>query len=319
MPEMTALTTMAFPAAVLMSQPTENVAGFSPGPKAAWTLVGASAIPLWALWPLFAVISTGSMPVFQFLTIIYSVAALTLFALGSRRKVRPEAGARKQSRSFAWLQALMVSVGLLLSNIFFLLALRYMPAAPANLIVYLWPLMIVLIGAPLGLIAFRRRHLLSIALGLAGAALVIGPGMVGGLAGGSWTGIGLAAASGLAWAIFCVFRLWQGADAPEALTGGLALSAVIGAVVHLATEATVAPSSAALVSALLNGMVPLALGNLAWDHGIRRGDRALLTVSVYATPLVSALILIVFGYAEATTGLLAGGLLIAAGSIISAR
>jgi hypothetical protein len=49
------------------------------------------------------------------------------------------------------------------------------------------------------------------------------------------------------------------------------------------------------------------LGNVAWDHGLGRGNRLLLTVFAYATPLVSALILIAFGYAEDSLGLLVGG------------
>ncbi|MGO4836559.1 DMT family transporter, partial [Rhizobiaceae sp. 2RAB30] len=244
----------------------------------------------------------------------YGVGAATLFAL---RSTRAKSQAAAQSRT--WLSVLvppiMVSIGLLVSNIFFLHALPFMPAAEANLIVYLWPLMIILIAAPFRLLKIRPLHLLSIGLGLAGAVLIIGPGSMG----SSWVGIGLAAASGFSWAIFCVYRLWQGADAPDALAAGLALSCLISLALHMAVEQSVMPSSAALLSAVLNGAVPLALGNLAWDYGLRRGNRALLAVFAYATPLVSAVILVAFGFAVPTIGLLLGGGLIVAASLISAR
>ena len=68
-------------ATLSMSLPPERVWRFSPGPKVIWTLVGAAAIPLWATWPLLAVLSTGTMPLFQFLTIIFAVGAVALFAL----------------------------------------------------------------------------------------------------------------------------------------------------------------------------------------------------------------------------------------------
>lgn len=302
-------------ATVLMSLPSEKVRRFAPGPKALWTFVGAAAIPLWATWPLLAVLSTGAMPLFQFLTVIFAVGALTLYALRPRGAAGKPRSARRGAWQTRWLPAVMVAVGLLVSDIFFIESLRFIPAAQANLILYLWPLMVMLLGALLGLLALRGRDLASVAIGLAGAALVIGPGMDG----VSWIGVGFAAAGGLAWAAFCVFRLWQGADAPDALASGFTLSAAVSLLLHLGTETTVIPPAPALLSAVLVGAIPLALGNLAWDHGIRRGDRVLLAVLAYATPLVAALMLVAAGFAEATAGLLAGGALIVAGGIISAR
>lgn len=298
-----------------MSLPSGKVRRFSPGPKAMWTLVGAAAVPLWATWPLLAVLSAGAMPLFQFLTVIFAIGAVALFALrprGAAAKPRPQ---RRGAWPTRWLPAAMVAVGLLVSDILFILALRFIPAAQANLILYLWPLMVVLLGALLGLLALRGRDLAAVAVGLCGAALVIGPGMDD----LSWAGVGLAAAGGLSWAAFCVFRLWQGAGAPDALASGFTLSAAISLLLHLGTEITVVPPASALLSAILVGAVPLALGNLAWDHGIRRGDRVLLAVLAYATPLVGALMLVAAGFAEATAGLLFGGILIVAGGIISSR
>lgn len=302
-------------ATLAMSLPPDGFRRFSPRPKVIWTLVGAAAIPLWATWPLLAVLSTGTMPLFQFLTIIFAVGAVALVGLrrnGSARE--PELAARVSwiSRCF---HAAMVAVGLLVSDIFFIQALQHIPAAQANLILYLWPLMVVLLGALLGLLVLRGRDMLSVAVAMCGAALVIGPG-ANEL---SWVGIGLAAAGGMAWAVFCVFRLWQGPDAPDALTGGFALSAAISLLLHLATETTVQPPPLAILSAVLVGAIPLALGNLAWDHGIRKGDRVLLAVLAYATPLVGALVLVAFGIAEATAPLLFGGVLIVAGGVISSR
>jgi drug/metabolite transporter (DMT)-like permease len=135
----------------------------------------------------------------------------------------------------------------------------------------------------------------------------------------NWLGVALAAAGGLAWAVFVVFRLWQGENAPDALMRGFALSAVISLMLHLTFETTVIPPTGTIICTVLVGIIPLALGNLAWDYGIRRGDRVLLSVLAYATPLVSALVLIAAGFASPTLGLLAGGLMIVLAGIISTR
>lgn len=172
--------------------------------------------------------------------------------------------------------------------------------------------MVVLLGAAFGLLALRQRYLVSVALGLCGAALVIGAEV----SATSWQGVAWAAAGGLAWAAFVLFRMWQGQNAPDALVGRFAVSAVAALVLHLTTETTVAPSAGSLVSTLLVGVFPLALGNLAWDYGIRRGDKVLLSVLAYATPLVSALILIAAGFASLTLTLVLGGIMIVGAGII---
>ena len=78
-------------ATLSMSLPPERVRRFSPRSRVIWTLVGAAAIPLWATWPLLAVLSTGTMPLFQFLTIIFAVGAVALFILRrSGSAVKPE-------------------------------------------------------------------------------------------------------------------------------------------------------------------------------------------------------------------------------------
>jgi drug/metabolite transporter (DMT)-like permease len=281
-------------------------------------LVGAAAVPLWATWPLLAALTATSMPLFQYLAIIFAAGAGLLLVLPRPKAdagTAPRGGSLSSRRPSPWPAAAMVAVGLLVSDVLFVLALRHIPAAEANLILYLWPVMVVLLAAALGPAALRRHHVAALTLGLVGAAFVIG----GGVVDLSWTGACLAAGGGLAWAIFVVFRLWQGEDAPDALGLGFAVSAALALALHLILEDWTTPSLGALGGTLLVGAVPLALGNLAWDHGVRKGDKVLLATLAYATPLVSALLLITAGLAAPTLGLLAGAALIVAAGIVASQ
>jgi drug/metabolite transporter (DMT)-like permease len=286
-------------------------------PRTLWTLVGTCAVPFWATWPLLAALTTTAIPLFEYFTIIFAIGAAVLLVLPRSGADTAAAHPRRGSglRGSVWSAAVMVAVGLLLSDVLFVLALRYIPAAEANLIFYLWPVIVVLLATMLGLAALRPRHFAAMILGLAGAALVIGSDA----AGLSWAGLGLAAGGGLAWAIFVVFRLWQGEQAPDALVQGLALSAILSLALHLLLERWVTPPPAALAGTFLAGGIPLALGNLAWDHGIRKGNQVLLATLAYATPLVSALLLIGAGIATPTLGLLSGAVLIVTAGIVAAR
>jgi len=77
------------------------------------------------------------------------------------------------------------------------------------------------------------------------------------------------------------------------------------------------PDVGALAASAAVGIVPLALGNLVWDEGFRRGDSQLLAVMAYATPLCSALLLVALGLESLGQGLFVGAVLIVAAGFLS--
>lgn len=168
-------------------------------------------------------------------------------------------------------------------------------------------------GGALGLFRLRLRHVLSLGLGFAGAAVVIGGESVA----ASWIGVGLALLSGAVWAAYCLFRLREDGCAANVLASGCAASVPLCAVLHLAFETTVAPTPGAFLAAVGIGVGPLALANLAWDQGLRRGDGRLLAVMAYATPPAAALILIVLGLAVATPSLALGAAMIVGAGLLA--
>jgi len=142
-------------------------------------------------------------------------------------------------------------------------------------------------------------------MGFAGAVILMG-----GAVSLSFTGMSLAFLSGISWALYCLFRLiWKESPA-RVLQRGCAISTVLCAVLHLVLEPTVTPDLGALAASAAVGIVPLAVGNLVWDEGFRRGDSQLLAVMAYATPLCSALLLTALGMESFTRGLLVGAVLI---------
>jgi len=278
----------------------------------AWTLVGASAVPLWATWPALTV-GAAALPPFQLLTVAFLVGWLVLTGVDrlGRGQVARDRAAGWRSRL---LPAAACALGLSGTNAFFIMAADRIPPAQANLISFLWPVMIVAIGAAAGYFAVGLRHVGGLLTGFVGAGLVIGVGAVA----PDWPGIGLAFLSGLSWALFCLFRLRQGGTARNVLADGCALSVPFCLVLHLALEATVRPAPGALLAAVAIGIAPLALANLAWDTGIRRGDARLLATMAYATPLLSTILLIGLGLAVPSLGLILGGVLIVTAGAMAA-
>lgn len=286
--------------AILCSNETHHKAiSWRPTSPNSWTLVGSLAIPLWATWPALA-LRALEVPVFECLTIAFLIGWLLLAAI-------EKPGLRNADTSWrSWIPAVACAFGLSGSNAFHILATHFIPAAEANLVSYLWPVEIIALGVMFGLFLLSTRQVLGLLFGFAGAVIL----MRGGTTNLSWAGIGLAFISGLSWAAYCVFRLrWKGAT-HSVLSRSCLLSAIACACLHGAFEPTVMPSPGALAAAAAIGLVPLALGNYVWDEGFRRGDSQLLAVLAYATPLVSALLLVALGMEAFTSSLATGAIFI---------
>lgn len=284
------------------------LAGEYPLSRKTWTRIGALSILMWATWPALA-IQTSEIPPLESLAIMFFIAWLVL-----TRIKEPELGGAGRFWSIrAWLPAVVFAVGLSGSDILFLLASHLIPAPQANLISYLWPVMIVVFGAAVGLFRPRLRQFAGLFLGFVGTVVLVWDGHVS----MSIIGIGLALLSGACWAGYCVFRLlWKG-PAGCVLARGCAISTLLCASLHFLVERTVVPGVGALGAAAIAGIIPLGLGNFFWDEGFRRGDGELLAVMTYATPLCSALLLTTLGAVSLTWNLLIGAVIIVSAGLLS--
>jgi drug/metabolite transporter (DMT)-like permease len=271
-----------------------------------WTLVGLAAVPMWAMFPALTVAASG-LPSFQIVAAAHVVGCLFLIALG-------RGGFAARWDRARVVTTLACALGLVGSSAGFLIAAQRIPPETANLISYLWPVWLALIAGALGLLRLRWTHAVALALGFSGAAAAIGAGE-----GVDALGVGVALLAGLSWAVFCVVRMGVGAAAGDVLAPGCAIAAVVGGAIHLAVETTAAPTAAAAAAVAATGMGPLALGNTAWDLGMRRGDGRVLAVGAYATPVASALVLVALGLAAPSYGLAAGAALIVAAGAAAAR
>ena len=275
-----------------------------------WTCIGALAIPLWAMWPSLA-LRTAPIPPLETLTLAFACGWISFSALHARAGEgadnAPSASIRK------WVPAFIYAIALSGGDLCFLLALHRIPAAQANLLSYLWPVMLVVMGAGVGVFRLGLRQVAGLALGFAGAAVLIWDGHVV----LSPSGIALALLSGALWAAYCVFRLiWRGPTG-NLLARGCLISTLLCACLHFLLEPTVLPGVTNLWAIAIAGFVALGLGTFLWDLGFRRGDGHLLAVMAYATPLCSALLLAAFSNALLTWNLLVGALVIVSAGLLS--
>jgi drug/metabolite transporter (DMT)-like permease len=261
------------------------------------TAIGSFAVLMWGLLAALTV-SLRSVPPFQLLAMAFAVAFMVgtvwLLATGGPRRLRLFV----QPLPF-WLLAM---AGLFAYHALYFLALRLAPAAEANLINYLWPLLIVMLSAFVpGADRLRYRQIIGALMGLGGPALLIGGG--GSLGSGSGSILGYLAAFGcaLVWSSYSVLNRRYSQVPTEAMIGVCGAVALLGAATHLIVEpTTIRPVGSEWIALMALGIGPLGLAFLAWDYGTKHGELAVLGTLAYGAPILSTLLLVALGLAPLT-------------------
>jgi drug/metabolite transporter (DMT)-like permease len=274
---------------------------------------GFGAICLWGALAALSV-SAGPVPPFQMVAMTFTVGA----AIGIGRARRRGIG---WARLVGWpARVWLLGVGGLFGyHALYFAALQLAPPAEANLVNYLWPLLIVLLAAPLAGERLGWSHFLGALLGFSGMAmLAFGRGLH--FAADHLLGYTLALGCALTWSLYSVLSRRFGETPTDAIAAFCAASAILSLVCHLAFERTTWPATpAAWLAVLALGLGPAGAAFYLWDHAVKRGDIRALGALSYATPILSTALLVVCGLAAPTSTLLLAALLVTVGAVLASR
>jgi len=274
---------------------------------------GLAAIALWGALAALSV-TAGPVPPFQMVAMTFAVGA-TIGIVRARMRGVGWAGL------MAWpARVWLLGVGGLFGyHALYFAALQLAPPAEANLVNYLWPLLIVLLSAPLADERLGWPHLAGALLGFAGVALLaLGRGVT--FTGAYAVGYALALGCAFTWSLYSVLSRRFGETPTDAIAAFCAASAVLSLVCHLLFERTVWPASpTAWLAVLALGLGPAGSAFYFWDHAVKRGDIRALGALSYATPILSTALLIACGLAEPTGALLLAALLVTIGAALASR
>jgi len=278
------------------------------------TLIGGIAALLWASLALLTTLAQP-VPPFQLVALTFGIAFAAAFAKWSLEG--PAAFARLHQPWPVWL----LGVGaLFFYHVLYFTALASAPAVDASLIAYLWPLLLVLFSSLLPGETLRWWHVVGVSAGLAGAVLLVTRG--GAVTFSSQYALGYAAAfaCALTWSGYSVMARRLGNVPTDVVGGFCGATAFLGLVFHLRFEETLWPADLAGWAAIVAlGLGPVGLAFFVWDYGVKRGDIKALGAFSYASPLISTLLLIAFGRAEASWVIAAACVLIVGGGLIAGR
>jgi drug/metabolite transporter (DMT)-like permease len=276
------------------------------------TLVGFTAVLMWSLLALFTAAS-GRVPPFLLIAMAFTISG----ALGVAGIAISGRWQDLMQSSRAWLLGVG---GLFGFHFFYFTALRGAPPVEASLIVYLWPLLIVVFSALLPGERLRWFHLVGALLGLVGTVAVVSGGRRLSVDPLFLMGYAAALASALTWSVYSVLSRRLATVPTGAVAGFCLATAALSAIAHLLLEETVWPSGILQWLAVAGlGLMPVGAAFYVWDYGVKHGDIQVLGASAYAAPLISTAVLILAGYAVPTWSIAIAAALIAGGAALASK
>lgn len=176
------------------------------------------------------------------------------------------------------------------------IALRHAPPVEANLVNYLWPLLMVVL-APLLLpgMTLRPLHVVAALLGFAGAAIAIlgARNDTSTYSGGAYWGFLPALGSAFIWASYSLWTQRVPAFPTSAIGLFGLVSGALSLMCHALLEPAVAMSSRDWLLVMLCGVGPLGAAFFFWDIALKRGDARQIGILSYLTPLASTGLLLI--------------------------
>jgi drug/metabolite transporter (DMT)-like permease len=273
--------------------------------KASPTFIGYLALIIWSL-SASAAVHIAMLPVFQILIVTFFLA----FLLSAVRLTVTKAWSSLKQPWYIWVIGVL---GICAQQFFYLKAFQNGPAAQVDIIVYLWPLFLILLIGFLPKEKIRMKHITAVGIGFIGILILnIGD-----------QGIVLSADHiwGYAYALVCAV-LWSGytlsaryfKKIPTNIIGiYCGIGSVISLIAHLTYEKFVMPTLFQLAVLFFIGLFVSGAAYLMWDYGIKKGNIKLLAILSYMNPILSIGFLSLLSNVELNSKIAYACILIAAG------
>lgn len=279
---------------------------FPGGPQAKTYALVAGAVILWASWPALATMAYPAPPL-----LVLGASALIGFFFSFLLAARM--GAIREFTSVPFKTLAFVAIGLMGNNAFYLAAIARIGPAEANVVHYLWPVLLVVLASVLHRRTPSLLQTLGISCGFIGVAVALSPQMGGDL---DLTGVLLGVCGALTFAVYSVGRSLAKVET-NVVGPSLGLAGMSALAAHFFLEPAYWPTTAQWLAIVLMGIGPFTVANVLWDKATREGSAATISSLAFLTPLVAMGLLATFGLGVVTITTIAGALLAIIGALLS--
>lgn len=252
------------------------------------TIAGVIALILWATSSA-AAMSLRGIPEFELLTLMF----LGSFLLGAIiTAITGKWDEVKQVRPFVVFSLVGGIVG---QQIIYMCALQQAPPAEVDIIAYLWPIMAVTLSAILLKTRLSMMQIAGLIMGFTGVALVTYMKLsFDGIASGHY----LALLSAICWGLYSVLvkELPRVTISLLGVVYGIGFCLVLPC--HLYFESFVYPTIKQWLFISYFSVILSVVAYVLWTRAMQLGKSISITISAYAKPIASMILLCSLGYAE---------------------
>lgn len=278
----------------------------SPAPMA--TFLGCLGLFTWALTACIAV-QLANIPPFEFLTI---TSFMTFLTTCLRLTIKRSWSTIRQPVMFWLIGSVCIPVNLL----GYFCAFRYIDASLADLIYYMYPILVVLFSA---IFLGRRlsfKTLLSPLLGFSGVFVLLVQDLDHLPEWGMWQGVFYAFLGSASWAVYSLCTRHYHRTPFEMVGLFFGIGAVFALAVHLKNEQFVQPTGFEFFLMIFWALIVQSLSITLWEVGMRKGNFDLLNIFSFAIPLISVCLLVLIGYTPFTPHLMVATAMITLGLVL---
>lgn len=273
------------------------------------TYLGLIAVFTWSFAALGAVGLT-SIPAFEIMIFVFGIAFLVVVARFSM------AENKESFLNFNKIDLLVASAALVINHVCYYLAFRYSPAAEVDLINYMWPTLLLLFSSFLPKERLCISSLLAGAICFWGLYILLCPDFSDGLTGECLVGYLYAFGAALSWTIYSLYTKYRRNNSSNCVSFACGVAAVFSLLIHLLFEEFVLPNSLEIVTMVLLGVFEVGLAYYFWDRAVKQGSVKVVGLASYSIPILSILLLVLFGFAQFQERMLLATLIISAAPLI---
>ena len=271
------------------------------------THLGLLAVSIWSVFGVFFLF-VRDLPTFEILALVFFIGyiAFTIMQL-----VRGEDIASYWKQPLSYYIFWLAGAGLYTVLIY--ISFQTAPVFEANILNYLWPILLVLFSALIYKEELPIHRILGMLCGFGGAFLIMVPAEGEAMFANFSYGHALAIIAAIIWALYSALtrnkNYPQGFQAPMFL-----LLAIICAAIHFGFEKTVMPNLTQWFFLFLLGA--LRISYALWDYGMKKGNVVLLASVSYFLPFFSSTFLIAAGEKPTHPLIASGAALICFGCVM---
>jgi len=273
------------------------------------TSFGICGLFVWAMTACVA-INLSNIPAFEFLTL---TSFMTFLIACTRLTIKKSWHKIRQPLSFWVIGSICIPMNLL----GYFCSFRYIDASLADLIYYMYPILVVLLGAVL----FRKRltlkTLISLILCFTGIVILLAQEIERFPEKGMWQGVLLAFLGSISWAVYSLSTKIY-ADSPFEMVGlFFGIGSLFALVFHLQNEIFILPTLFEFSLMIFWAFIVHNFSISMWEFGMRKGDFDLLNILSFTVPVISVCLLVICGFTPFTMRLVIATTIIAIGLILN--